>query len=93
MTGLDRKTLEDLYDLKRAMLRPDYSRMEEAHHIHRHPETYEVSWPPTGLLSELERLGLIQTVPPPRVALNYPGYKSSASLPMLRGIEDRIAEN
>jgi len=62
MTGLDRKTLEDLYDLKRAMLRPDYSRLEEAHHIRRHPETYEVSWPPTGLLSELERLGLIDGV-------------------------------
>ena len=56
---MDRKTLEDLYDLKRAMLRPDYKRLEQAHHIRRDDTTGEVSWPPTGLLRELEELGLI----------------------------------
>lgn len=62
MTGLDRKTLEDLYDLKRAMLKMDQRAVEDASYIRRHPETYEISWPPTGLLSELERLGLIDGV-------------------------------
>ena len=56
MTGLDRKTLEDLYDLKRGMLRMDQRAMEEAPYIRRHPNTGEVSWPPTGLLRELEAL-------------------------------------
>lgn len=59
MTGLDRKTLEDLYDLKRGMLRMDQRAMEEAPYIRRNKDTGEVSWPPTGLLNELRALGLI----------------------------------
>ena len=42
-----------------AHLRPDYDRLEQAHHIKRDPDTGEISWPPTGMMNELERLGLI----------------------------------
>lgn len=56
---MDRKTLETLYDLKRAMLHPDYNRLADAHHIRRHPVTDEISWPPTRMVDELQRLGLI----------------------------------
>jgi hypothetical protein len=42
-----------------AHLRPDYDRLEQAHHIRKDPDTGEISWPPTGLLSDLRRLGLI----------------------------------
>lgn len=40
-------------------LRPDYDRLEQAHHIRRDPVTYEISWPPTGMMNELKRLGLV----------------------------------
>lgn len=42
-----------------AHLRPDYDRLEMAHHIVRHPDTDEISWPPTDMVAELKRLGLI----------------------------------
>lgn len=42
-----------------AHLRPDYSRLEEAHYVRRDPDTYEISWPPTRMEDELMRLGLI----------------------------------
>lgn len=58
---LDQKTLETLYDLKRAMLRPDYNRLADAHHIRRHPVTAEISWPVMGMVEELRKLGLIDT--------------------------------
>ena len=43
-----------------AHLRPAYDRLETAHHIVRDPITDEISWPPTSIESELERLGLIE---------------------------------
>lgn len=42
-----------------AHLRPDYTRLEVAHHIVRDPVTDEISWEPSGLLDELHRLGLV----------------------------------
>jgi hypothetical protein len=42
-----------------AHLRPDYDRLEMAHHIVRDPITDEISWPPTDMKDELMRLGLI----------------------------------
>ena len=42
-----------------AHMRPDYDKLEMAHHIVRHPDTYEISWPPCGIEEELIRLGLI----------------------------------
>jgi hypothetical protein len=42
-----------------AHLRPDYDRLEVAHHIRRDPVTDEISWEPTGMLQELARLGLV----------------------------------
>lgn len=42
-----------------AHLRPDYARLDDAAYIHRNPETGEVSWPPTRMVNELRRLGLI----------------------------------
>ena len=42
-----------------AHLRPDYDRLESAHHIRRHPVTDEISWEPTGMMRELARLGLV----------------------------------
>lgn len=42
-----------------AHLRPDYERLETAHHIVRHPITDEISWPPTDIKEDLMRLGLI----------------------------------
>lgn len=42
-----------------AHLRPDYDRLEVAHHIVRHPTTDEISWPPCDIEDELVRLGLI----------------------------------
>ena len=42
-----------------AHLRPDYSSLEEAHHIRVDEYTGEISWPPTGLENALVRLGLI----------------------------------
>lgn len=41
-----------------AHLRPDYDRLEVAHHIKRDPVTDEISWPPTNMEDELKRLGL-----------------------------------
>ena len=43
-----------------AHMRPDYDRMEVAHHITRHPVTDEITWEPTQLERELERMGLIE---------------------------------
>lgn len=43
-----------------AHLRPDYDRLETAHHITRNPDTYEISWPPSRIEDELIRLGLIE---------------------------------
>lgn len=40
-------------------LRPDYTRLEMAHHIVRHPITDEISWEPCSMEEELARLGLI----------------------------------
>jgi hypothetical protein len=34
--------------------------MEVAHHITRHPVTDEITWEPTQLERELERMGLIE---------------------------------
>jgi len=42
-----------------AHLRPDYDRLEQAHHIRRDPVTDEISWPPTGMMAELAHLGLM----------------------------------
>lgn len=41
-------------------LRPDYGRMEIAHHIERDPDTGEISWEPSAIEDSLRRLGLIQ---------------------------------
>ena len=46
-----------------AHLRPDYDRLENAHHIRRHPVTDEISWEPTGMMQELARLGLVDGSP------------------------------
>lgn len=43
-----------------AHMRPDYDRMEVAHHITRNPITDEITWEPTRLERELERMGLIE---------------------------------
>ncbi len=40
-------------------LRPDYDRLEVAHHIRRDPVTDEISWEPTRMMDELARLGLV----------------------------------
>lgn len=42
-----------------AHLRPDYDRLEEAHHVVRDPITDEISWPPTAMHDVLFKLGLI----------------------------------
>jgi hypothetical protein len=42
-----------------AHLHPDYDRLEQAHHIRRDSVTDEISWPPTGMMNELARLGLM----------------------------------
>lgn len=41
-----------------AHLRPDYDRLEVAHHIRRNSVTDEISWEPTCMMDELRRLGL-----------------------------------
>jgi hypothetical protein len=46
-----------------AHLRPDYNRLEVAHHITRDPESYEISWEPCAMEDELRRLGLIADQP------------------------------
>lgn len=56
---MDRKMLETLYDLKRWMLRPAYDRLAEAHHVKRCPDTDEISWPPSNMVDQLRKLGLI----------------------------------
>ena len=40
-------------------LRPDYDRLEVAHHIRRDPVTDEISWEPTRMMDQLRKLGLI----------------------------------
>lgn len=42
-----------------AHLRPDYARLEDAFYISRNPDTHEVSWPPTRMMDQLEKLGLV----------------------------------
>lgn len=42
-----------------AHMRPDYDRLEVAHHIRRDPVTDEISWPPSNMMEELKRLGLL----------------------------------
>ena len=46
-----------------AHLRPDYDRLEVAHHIVRDPVTDEVSWEPSSIEAELQRLGLVAYQP------------------------------
>lgn len=41
------------------ILQPDWSRLEQAHLIKRHPVTDEVTWEPTGLEDQLRKAGLI----------------------------------
>jgi hypothetical protein len=43
-----------------AHLRPDYNRLEVAHHIKRDPITDEISWEPSTMEDELIRLGLVE---------------------------------
>ena len=42
-------------------LQPDYDRLEDAFYISRDPDTHEVSWPPTRMMDELKRLGLVDS--------------------------------
>lgn len=56
---MDRATLATLYDLQRAMLRPDYQRLADAHHIKRDPHTAEISWAPSNIESRLREAGLL----------------------------------
>ena len=56
---MDRRELEQLYDLRRAMLRPDYQRLADAHHIRRDPATYEISWAPSSIEQRLQEAGLL----------------------------------
>lgn len=42
-----------------AHLRPDYNRLEVAHHIVRDPVTDEITWEPSAIEDDLIRLGLI----------------------------------
>jgi hypothetical protein len=42
-----------------AYLQPDYDRLEDAFYISRDPDTHEVSWPPTRMMDELRRFGLV----------------------------------
>lgn len=56
---MDRSQLEALYDLRRWMLRPDYQRLADAHHIRRHPVTDEISWEPTAIKRRLQEAGLL----------------------------------
>lgn len=41
------------------ILQPDWSRLEEAHHIKTDPVTGEISWPPSTLEDQLRKAGLI----------------------------------
>lgn len=56
---MDRATLKQLYDLRRWMLRPDYQRLADAHHIRRDPATYEISWAPSCIEQRLQEAGLL----------------------------------
>ena len=56
---MDRRNLERLYDLRRWMLRPDYQRLADAHHIRRDPVTDEISWAPTDIEQRLREAGLL----------------------------------
>lgn len=42
-----------------AHLQPDYNRLEDAFYIRVDPDTGEISWPPTRMMDELRKLGLI----------------------------------
>ena len=56
---MDRATLATLYDLQRWMLRPDYQRLADAHHIKRNPRTDEISWAPSSIEARLREAGLL----------------------------------
>lgn len=56
---MDRAELNRLYDLKRAMLRLDYARLANAHHIKRDPRTDEISWEPSDIEARLREAGLL----------------------------------
>lgn len=56
---MDRATLAHLYDLQRWMLRPDYARLANAHHIKRDPKTDEISWEPSSIEQRLREAGLL----------------------------------
>ena len=56
---MDRRTLEFLYDLRQWMLRPDYQRLADTHRIKRNPVTDEISWPPSSLVDDLRKAGLL----------------------------------
>lgn len=56
---MDRRDLERLYDLRRWMLRPDYQRLADAHHIKRDPVTDEISWEPSVIEARLREAGLL----------------------------------
>jgi len=44
-----------------AHLRPDYDRLDLSQYIIMDPETREISWEPTAIEDELQRLGLIDS--------------------------------
>lgn len=56
---MTRAELTRLYDLKRGMLRPDYARLANAHHIKRDPATDEISFEPSSIEQHLRDAGLI----------------------------------
>lgn len=56
---MDRAELNRLYDLRRWMLRPDYQRLADAHHIKRNPYTDEISWAPSSIEQSLREAGLL----------------------------------
>lgn len=56
---MDRAELNRLYDLRRWMLRPDYARLANAHHIKRNAVTDEISWEPATIEQRLREAGLI----------------------------------
>ena len=45
------------YDARGLM--PDADRLAEAHHVHRHPDTAEITWPPSSMAAILRELKLI----------------------------------
>lgn len=56
---MNRIDLNRDYDLNRGMLRPDHSRLANAHHIRRNPATDEITWSPSTIEAQLRELKLI----------------------------------